>query len=362
MIEGLIETHNKIRIKDIAKLAGVSAGTVDRVIHNRGQVTEENRTKIKKIIDELNYKPNLLARSLASKRSYRIVTLLPEYQDSKNYWEAPITGIQKGWKEIADFNVNLISLFFNQSKVESFNQKATELLDHKPDAVLLAPVFKEETVRLTSSLDKLAIPYVFIDSNIEGVNNLSYFGQQSYQSGYLAARLLQTGLPEKSVIAVIKPFKTNVSNQTVNRERGFTAFFEQDGLKNNYTFLYVDYNQENDTERRQQIEQFFSENPEIKAAVIFNSRVYEIAGIIEKLNFKNIRMIGYDLLKRNADYLRKGIITFLIAQRPEEQGYQGIMTLFNYLVHKQDVAKVQYVPIDILTQENIDYYMNFKAT
>ncbi|NJK96229.1 MAG: LacI family transcriptional regulator [Bacteroidales bacterium] len=67
----------KIRIKDIANLAGVSPGTVDRVIHNRGQVTEENREKILNIIDELDYKPNLLARSLATKKTTCLFLFVP---------------------------------------------------------------------------------------------------------------------------------------------------------------------------------------------------------------------------------------------------------------------------------------------
>ena len=342
-------------------MAGVSVGTVDRVIHKRGQVSEENRIRILQIIDDLKYRPNLLARSLASKRNYVIVTLLPEYQIGKDYWEAPILGIQKGWKEIADFNVKVINLFFDQNKVESFTQKTIELIENKPDAVLIAPVFQKETTHLANALDELSIPYIFIDSNIDGVHNLSYFGQHSYQSGYLAARLLQMGLPENKTIAIIKPLKSNVSNQTLNREQGFNAFFEQNGFKDKYNFLFFDYSITNEVDRKNKIAQFFSDNPSINAAVIFNSKVYEIAATIDKLNLKDIRLIGYDLLKENTDYLRKGIVTFLIAQRPEEQGYQSILTLFNYLVHKQDVAKVQYIPMDILTKENIDYYMNFKA-
>ena len=56
---------SNIRIVDIAKMAGVSVGTVDRVIHNRGRVSEENRKKVQAILEMVNYQPNLMARSLA---------------------------------------------------------------------------------------------------------------------------------------------------------------------------------------------------------------------------------------------------------------------------------------------------------
>ena len=50
---------SNIRIVDIAKMAGVSVGTVDRVIHNRGRVSEENRKKVQAILEMVHYQPNL---------------------------------------------------------------------------------------------------------------------------------------------------------------------------------------------------------------------------------------------------------------------------------------------------------------
>ena len=353
------ESFNKIRIKDIALLAGVSVGTVDRVIHQRGQVSEENSLIIQKIIDELQYKPNMLARSLASKRNYVFVTLLPEYQYEYEYWEAPARGIKRAWREIQDFNVTVKSLFFNQFKVESFESKCLELIELKPDAVLLSPVFRKETILLANTLNEYKIPFNFIDSNIEGLTNLSYFGQNSYQSGYLAARLLSMGLAENSIIANIKSSRAIESNQLINRESGFFAFFDKNGLKDRFHFIDVTYDLGNDVDRIMQFEKLFNSGNQISAAIVFNSRVNEIASYIETNQLSNIKLIGYDLVTKNAEYLQKGIVTFLIAQRPEEQGYQSVMSLFNHLVLKQEPIKVQYVPIDILTSENIEYYINF---
>ena len=67
---------SNIRIVDIAKMAGVSVGTVDRVIHNRGRVSEENKKKVQAILEMVHYQPNLMARSLASKKQYHFVAML----------------------------------------------------------------------------------------------------------------------------------------------------------------------------------------------------------------------------------------------------------------------------------------------
>ena len=52
---------HKIRIKDIAERAGVSVGTVDRIIHNRPNVSAAARAKVEKVLEEINYQPNMYA-------------------------------------------------------------------------------------------------------------------------------------------------------------------------------------------------------------------------------------------------------------------------------------------------------------
>ena len=59
----------KTRIKDIARLAGVSIGTVDRVIHNRGEVAEKTKLKVQQILKETNYSPNVMAQALKLKET-----------------------------------------------------------------------------------------------------------------------------------------------------------------------------------------------------------------------------------------------------------------------------------------------------
>ena len=79
-------TADKIRIKDVAKLAGVSVGTVDRVLHNRPNVSEEARTKVEKAIKEMDYRPNVYASALAYNKTYNFYCIIPKHM-SEAYWE-----------------------------------------------------------------------------------------------------------------------------------------------------------------------------------------------------------------------------------------------------------------------------------
>lgn len=347
--------NKKLRIKDIAKLAGVSPGTVDRVIHNRGQVTEENRINILKIIEEVDYKPNLLARSLANKKKYLFVSLCPEFNQPNDYWRAPDRGIEKAAYEINDFHVTVKRFYFDQFSVQSFQKKIKEIADIQPDGVLLSPVFREETIAFVQQLDEKKVPYIFIDSHIDGLNNISYLGQNSFQSGYLAARLLSYSLPEKSKIIIARFGGVELSNQAIRREEGILSFLKQSSGKFESEHINIDpKNNSNLDYFKQQIEK-----KEIRGIIVINSKAFEVATIVKEMQLIGKQLIGYDLLPENIKYLKEGIISFLIAQRPEEQGYKGIMSLFNYLVIKTHVEQNNFLPIDILTSENIDYYLNY---
>lgn len=58
----------RVRIKDIAKMADVSVGTVDRVIHGRSGVSESSRKRVEEILKQLDYQPNMYASALASNK------------------------------------------------------------------------------------------------------------------------------------------------------------------------------------------------------------------------------------------------------------------------------------------------------
>jgi LacI family transcriptional regulator len=68
-------------------------------------------------------------------------------------------------------------------------------------------------------------------------------------------------------------------------------------------------------------------------------------------------VIGYDLLDSNVRLLKSGSIRFLIGQRPEEQTYKGIKKLFEYLSLHKIPDKIEYLPVDIVTSENVEFFL-----
>ena len=72
--------NDRIRIKDIAIRAGVSVGTVDRVLHNRPSVSKEARDKVEKALEEMDYQPNMYASALAYNKTYNFICIMPKHE------------------------------------------------------------------------------------------------------------------------------------------------------------------------------------------------------------------------------------------------------------------------------------------
>ena len=96
----------KIRIKDIAERAGVSVGTVDRVLHNRPNVSKPAREKVEEALKEMNYQPNVYASALAYNKSYVFNMLLPQHE-SEAYWEEIEQGVKKAIDVRRDFHIDV---------------------------------------------------------------------------------------------------------------------------------------------------------------------------------------------------------------------------------------------------------------
>ena len=350
-----------VRIKDIAEKAEVSKGTVDRVLHNRGRVSEEARERVLRIIEEMNYEPNLIARTLKTNRVYNIAAIIPDPLIDP-YWEAPKSGIEKAEKELRHYGISVYTYIFNPYNVDSFLKKANEATQMSPDGILLAPVFYREVLPFFDQWSTKKIPYVLFNTQIPDAAPLSYIGQDSYQSGFLVAKLLTFGLPDPCTLLVAH-INEDIPNSAhlIKKEEGFRSFFTEKGLQDKYRVIRLETGNPDSSLFTEQFNRIRQQYPNLKAIFVTNSKAYEVAFYLEKQHITDIKLIGYDLLPKNLYYLETGIINFLINQNPKGQGYWGIQQLTDYLVFKKEIQPIKYLPLDIITQENLSYYIDSEA-
>ena len=350
-----MQTADKITIMDIARLTGLSKGTVDRVLHNRGEVSPKSKKKILKVIQDLGYKPNVYASLLASSKHYTIAVLIPS-QEEGSFWGLMASGIERARKHIALLGVRVETVEYDQYDSDSFDTACRQLMELEPAGVVVVPLFSDSTKNLTARLREKGIPYTFIDSKLEDPGYLAYFGMPMNKSGYLCADLLTSGRPVKEIAAVrIIRDKGNQSDPTENRRNGFMAYLQEHypDCQVHHVFIEPD----NPAKIDKTLAEFFSSHPDVRHIVMFNSRIYLVAAFLERHGICGCRVIGFDNLAANVDALRRGTVSSLIAQHPDEQVNLAIQALSDHILLKQDPhTKDNHMHMDILTRYNVEDY------
>ena len=330
-------------IKDIAKIANVSAGTVDRVLHNRGSVAKKTEIKIKKIIKETGFKPNLIARNLVLNTQYKVDVLIPRHDSLSPFWEFPKKGIHKAIDEVSNFGMDIVIHYFDQYNATSYEKKLDQLIANEPDGLIIAPHFTKETLKRKKALSNLNVPYVFLNTDLQGFNNVSFIGQDSFKSGYLAGKLFNSGKIPKSSSILIVDIVEDIENYygLDSRTNGFIHYFDK-----NPSSLSIEKIRPPKCDRdliHKYITKKLIENNTIKGIFLPSNQVYMIAEYLENIEINMNILIGYDITKKNKEYLNKGIISHLICQEPFNQGYQSIKLMFDYLIYKTDLKKTIFI-------------------
>ncbi len=354
-ILNFMQKDKKIRIKDIAERAGVSTGTIDRVLHNRGEVNAETRKKVLEIVEEMGYTPNLLARSLASKKTTRIVVLFPHPKDNNPYWQQPISGIEKGINELKDYNTQVQTITFTSTDEQSFISATEAILENLPNGVVFNPVFKEASLKFIQQLDEAEIPYMFYDINLQETNNIAYFGQDAYQSGKAAAKLMCNAASGSTKILVLNlANRKMVTHHLQKRAAGFIDFTKS--CKNqNIEIESVDVDLLDEEEPQKTLQGIFASNTHITGIFAPSTRVFKVIDFFKSQPTRPM-IIGYDMIDANIEGIQNNWIDYLICQKPEEQAYKAIMAMFSYLISGQIPQKVNYSPIDVIFKENLEFY------
>ncbi|ABC89427.1 probable transcriptional regulator protein, LacI family [Rhizobium etli CFN 42] len=152
----------KVGIRDVAKLAGVSTGTVSRVLNDHPSVTDELRARVRRIIDDLGYMPDPSARSMRSKVSRLIGIVIP---DLTNPFFSEL--VQSAEQAAASHGYNIIVMTsFDDAAKEA--DRIGQLTSRKVDGIILVPSNDFHTLKLPK-----ALPIVVVDRLMPGYSGIA---------------------------------------------------------------------------------------------------------------------------------------------------------------------------------------------
>ncbi len=330
-------------VKEIAAKAGVSIGTVDRVLHGRGRVAESTRTRVFAAVKELDYRPDPHARALSRKKPLHIAVLMPKPDNDAGYWHDPLRGIQQTASNYASFGVECMYHHFDRYQPASIQRAVNKFKHLHIDGMILTGILWQEVMPFLSKMPEL--PHVVFDTPLPAQKGtLAFLGQDSVRSGLLAGRLMKLVMPEGGEILLTRTAEEN--SHSDQRVEGFLRVFHNDSHYRLHTVLRT----------HEKATHVLKKHISPKTAGIFigDSSVGEAAGYLKK-NKLMPHLIGYDLTPKTRAALRSGQIDFSITQSPIRQGQEAADILLRFLLTDQRPHQsVIHMPTLIATAENAD--------
>lgn len=337
-----------ITIKEIAEMAGVSRGTVDRVLNNRGSVHPKTAEKIRELVETLNYVPNKAGVTLAAqKKNLKLGVIL--FNSRNPFIDELIQGIEAKTTELSGYNCSII---MKQVNFDALEQVAAidELIAKGINGLVLTPYNDLLVSNKINSLSENGIPVVTTNTDIENSKRIAYVGSHYYRSGETAAGLMALMTSGKVNVGIV----TGSSKVLCHTER-IAGFKHQ--LLNDYPNIHiVDIIENNDDE----IESYtrtldlLKHSPEINALFFTAGGVYGGCRAVQHLGLRDIKIITYDKVDTTIQMLQEHIIDATICQEPYVQGTKPFDILFNYLTTGNlPETECHYTSIDIRIKENL---------
>ena len=335
-------------VKEIAELAGVSIGTVDRVLHGRGRVSAETRRTVESIVEKSGYTPNPIARRLKRAKPYRFAVLIPSKDEDSGYWGLARAGIEGAAEEIRLEGIETSLREFNRYDPASFWQAAEAAIGEKPDGMLLAPIMPQEACRLVDRLEG-SVPYAFFDADLPGTSPVCGIGQDPYRGGYLAGRLAELFSGGGGLFAVVDAHGED--HHIRMRRDGFRAYAQEHGFE---TVVAENADLEDYTAAEGLMAALQRQHPDLTGVFVTSASSHRIAVSVAALRARRrFVVVGYDLVPENERLLRAGEIDAIISQRPETQGRRGLLDLYRSIVLGRAVDRRVDIPIDLYIKENL---------
>lgn len=336
-------------IKEIAALAGVSRGTVDRVLNNRGSVNPATAEKIKEIAKALDYKPNKAGLALAAqKRKLKLGVIL--FSTDNPFFADVLKGVSQKAADLAGYNCAVLVKQIPINVTAQLNA-IDELLREEVNGIALAP-HNDDRIRVRiNELYEQGIPVVTLNTDIENSRRIAYVGSNYTKSGATAAGLLRLMTHDTVHIGII----TGSSEILCHTERiaGFTETLQPEHKRMHIVAIIE--TQDDEIESYEQTSQLLKAHPEINALFFAAGGVYGGCRAITSLGLADkLCVIAFDKADTTEHFLQEGVLSAIICQQPRIQGSKPLDLLFAYLTSGELPGKeYNYTAVDIRILENI---------
>ena len=309
-----------VTVKDIANAAGVSRGTVDRVLHDRGAVKAEVALRVKALAKEMGYVPNRVGRALASyKTRYKIGVMLPSVGNP--FFDEVIEGIEAAHREYKDLGVDILI-----KKIQGYDEKIhvaalMELVNSDCEALCVSSINSEKIHKLLNDCYSAGKKIILLNSDLENTRRLCFIGPDYFKSGQTSAGMLSMiHRDEKLRILIITGSKQMLGHN--QRIEGFKSELEK--LNNSFEILDVLECNDSEITAQQITSSYLKEHPEVNCVFVAAAGVQGVGAALIAHSDSHITAMAFDDIYSTKELVKAGILKFVVCQQPRRQGYHAI--------------------------------------
>lgn len=335
--------------KDLAKAAGVSLATVDRVLNKRPGVRKKTVEAVTKAIEEIGFVRNLSAANLAKSRQYRFRFLLPRRGDlfiaelRDRIFETNIglaaEGMEITHQEISQVDPHLIAktlLKIRRDEVDGIALMAPE-----------SPQVRDAAIRLQEK----GVHVVHLISGQQKLSDMDFVGIDNHAAGATAARLIGRFVcGRQGKVMVVS--ETMNARDSLERRRGFDQVLTRDYP--NLTALPSLETHGDEARSYEIISNMINNSPDIVATYVMSSEArLPLNAVAQKTDPQTLTIIAHELTDRTREALVSGEVDAVIAQ---DSGHlvRSSVRLLRARCDKREIMKSQeQIRIEILIQENL---------
>lgn len=335
-----------VTMKDIAAIANVSIGTVDRALHNRGRIAPEVQERILFIAKQMNYQKNMAASSLsASDKHYKIAVVLHVHQN--DFYKDIMKGISRAKKEINDYGIKVEVYYCNDFDAEVQLQLIDTAIANGASAIAVVPIDHPSISKRLTQLHDEHFPILFLSSILINAPCISAVRCNYANSGAIAAGLVRILARDITRVLVFTPSLSMMAHRY--RIDGFKAALAENSPEIVLTEIVELPNDSFDSYRI--TFEKLAQHTDVNFVIYCGSARAGLKAIQDCT--RTIHSVFYDYADETKAALEKRKIDAVILQDPQEQGYLAITTLSNYLISKEMPTPLIEVKNSILIPESI---------
>lgn len=337
--------------KQIAELAGVSRGTVDRALHGRGRVSPEVAARIHRIAEELDYQPNAIGRALVSaSRDLKIGVILQSVETPTV--QTVSKGVSQAASELKSRGIALITHEIQGLDTDAVLRAIDDLVAQGISGLALSASSAPALRQRIDALHADGIPVITLNSDAPDSARICFIGMDNYRAGQTAAGLMRLLLPAGGKVFPL----TGHPGSTAHNHR-LSGFSDTLAAENADDIALLPFQPcfDRDDFAYEITQHILSSHPDLAGIyVACNGQLGVCQAVRDACKTGQVRVIAFDLTAPNDALLRNGSISIVLDQDAFAQGYRPPLLLHDYLVHRQMPAKtLLYTDIDVCTKYNI---------